>query len=339
MKKIVAFACIGFSILLSSCNDGEMVYKDIDFSGVTSVSRCSNTGAEKVFYKLKQDEALILIVDADNLMRDESKQAVNVEIDGTNTSLEYRKYDDKVSNTSICNVPAPAFPNAVQQIPASPGASLTIRRDIAMVNNESEDPLGNNSVSLTYQYTFLLENINFQEGETNIKYDRMPFGTNNYASRSLAFKFINSDATLKEVNLCNNTLIALADKEAMLLSVLEGDLPNDATDTPKIIPLNEERKLIFRQYKRTGINLINVCENEGDIPGTSEGNINQLEELWTSKEGEVEIASRWTNPGEGLEPKLVHTINLKNVVFTKQQYEQLTFKKTNITFGEYKPEE
>lgn len=338
MKKIVTFAFLGFSILLSSCNDGEMVYKDIDFSEVTSVSRCSNIGGEKVFYKLKQDEALILIVDADNLMRDESTQIVNIEIDGTNTALEYRKYDDNVSSNSICNVPVPAFPNAIQQIPASPGGLLTIRRDIAMLNNESEDPLGDNTVSLTYQYSFVLENINFQQGETNIKYDRMPFGTNNYASRSLAFKFINSDATLKEVNLCNNTLVTLADKEAMLLSVLEGDLPNDATDAPKIINLNEERKLIFRQYRRTGINLTNVCENEGDIPGTSEGNINTLDELWTSTNGQIEITSRWTNPGEGLEPKLVHAINLKNVVFAKQEYEQLTFTKTNIIFGEYRPE-
>lgn len=338
MKKIAAFACISLTVLLNSCNDGNLVYKDIDFSSVTSVSRCGNAGAEKVFYKLKNDEALILLVDADNLMRDENVKEVKAEIDGTNIALEYRKYDDKVSNTSICSVPAPAFPNAIQQIPASPGGLLTIRRDIAMVNNENEDPLGNNSVSLTYQYTFMMENINFQEGETNIKYDRMPFGTNNYASRSLAFKFINNDATLKEVNFCNDHLVALSDKEAMLLSVLEGDLPEDATSTPKVINLDNERKLIFRQYQRTGINLTNVCENEGDIPGTTEGNINKLVELWTAANGEVEISSRWTNPGEGLEPKLVHTINLKNVIFQKKEYEQLTFKKTTIVFGEYKPE-
>lgn len=331
MKKVNTLLSIIAATILTSCNDGDIVYKDIDFDKVTNVSRCSNPGAEKIFHKIQKDEALILVIDADNLMRDESVPTVSAEIDGTSTSLEYRKYNDPVSAASICDAPAPAFPTVIQSIPASAGGTIIINRNIAMKNNNEET---NSTVSLTYQYAFYMRNISFKDGDTNIKYDNMLFGTNNYDSRTLTFKFTNNDGSLKELNQCNEQFITLSDKEALLVNLKLEDFPTDATSTAKLINLTAERQATFRQYKRTGINIRQVCDNNGDIPGTSEGNINNLVELWTSQDGTISITSRWTNPVEG-EPKLVHTVNLENTVFTKDQYKNQYFTKTKIILGEF----
>jgi len=328
MKKFLAIASISLLTVLSSCDDGDLVFKDIDFSKETSVQKCSTVGAEKIFYKLQKDEALILVVDAENLMKDPSVHAVSVEIDGQNTSLDYRKYTDKVDSKSICNLPPPPSPSVVQSIPASPGGTVIINREIALNNNTSET---NNSVSLTYQYAFYLQNINFKEGDTNIKYDKMLFGTNNYANRTLEFKFAGTDGVLKVLNECEGRTVTLSNREAVLVGLSIDELPNE--ETVKTINLDNERVATFRYYSRTGINLPNVCKYEGDIPGSSEANVNKLEELWTATKGQIVIETRKTNPIEG-PAKLVHKVTLKGAHFIKDQYDNLSFTK-DIVLGEY----
>ncbi len=330
MKKFFTIASIAMLTVLSSCDDGNIVYNDIDFSKDTSVSKCSTVGAEKIFYKIQNDEALILVVDADNLMQDQTTESVDVEIDGQSTSLDYRKYTSKVDNTSICNLPPPATPSVVKSIAASPGGTVHISREISLTNNTTES---NNSVSMTYQYAFYLQNINFNDGDTNIKYDKMLFGTNNYANRTLAFKFTNSDGSNKTLLHCEggNRAIAIADKEVILVNLTLEDAPNEAGT--KTINLDDNRVAIFRQYNRTGINLTNVCQYEGDIPGSTPANVNKLNELWTANRGQIVIETRKTNPLEG-EPKLVHTVSLKGAHFIKDQLDNHSFTK-DVLLGEY----
>lgn len=332
MKKVYTLAAAIFLFGLSSCDDGKLNYNDIDFSSVTTVNRCSDAGdGAKVFYKLKDTDAFILIADMDNIMRDESIQTIDVEIDGTNTSLAYRKYNDQVASNSICMFPAPSSPNVVQEIPASPGATLRTQRMVSIRNSDNTELISDHAVSLTYQYNFTILNANFQDGETGMKYDRMPFGTNNYRSNTLGFKFLNNDNTFKTINPCQDQWITLSDKEAMLLQLATTDLPTDAGE--KIIPLSSTNPLVFKQYTRAGINLTEVCENDGDIPGNTAANTNRLVENWKSTSGDIVINTRWTNPAGGEQAKLVHEITLRNVVFTKASYDNLTFRKAILPFG------
>ncbi|WP_353117585.1 hypothetical protein [Myroides odoratus] len=334
MKKVYTLvAAIGL-FGLSSCNDGKLTYNDIDFSTVTTVNRCSSIGdGAKVFYKLKDTEAFILIADMDNIMRDESIQTVDVEIDGTNTSLAYRKYNSKVETASICSFPAPSTPAVTEEIPASPGATLRTQRMVSIKNNDSNVLTEDHSVNLTYQYNFTILNVNFIDGDTNIKYDRMPFGTNNYNANTLGFKFLNNDNTLKTINPCQTQWVTLSDKEAMLVQLNAEDFPQDAGE--KVIALSTDRPLQYRQYARAGINLTEVCENDGDIPGNTPANNNRLVENWTATTGEIVITTRWTNPAEGAPAKLLHEITLRNVVFAKAQYNNLTFGKSILPFGSF----
>lgn len=332
MKKFFTLAGISFIFLLSSCNDGDLVYKDIDFSKDNAVQKCTTVGAEKIFYKLQNDEALILVIDADNIMKDETQDRVRVNIDGTTTSLEYRKYNAKVDGTSICNLPPPATPSVIQSIPASPGGTVIIDRSLQVANNTSTN---NNSVSLTYQYIFTLENINFKEGQTNIKYDRMVFGTSNYANRTLDFKFDNNgDKGLNNFN-CNNSFYSLKDSEALILNITEADLPTDATTTDKVIELSKDRLVIFKQYERGGIKVTDVCKHEGDLPGSNPNNPNRLFELWAAPQGQIVISSRWTEPIDGSKPKLKHTITLVNTTFIKVDNTDKSFNKPTFDFGSY----
>ena len=332
MKKIYTLAAAIFLFGLSSCDDGKLSYNDIDFSSETTVSRCSDIGdGAKVFYKLKDTDAFILIADMDNIMRDESVQIVDVEIDGTTTSLSYRKYNGKVESKSICSFPAPSTPAVVEEIPASPGATLRSQRTIAINNTNANEITGSNEVRLTYQYNFTILNVNFKDGDTNMKYDRMPFGTNNYQSSTLGFKFLNSDNTAKNINPCQNNWVTLSDKEAMLLQLSAEDFPED--EGQKTISLSESKTLEFRQYARAGINLTEVCENDGDIPGNTPANNNRLMERWTAVSGDIVITTRWTRPAGDEEPKLVHDVILQNVVFTKEQYGNLSFQKNILPFG------
>ncbi|MCC9043515.1 hypothetical protein LNQ81_12615 [Myroides sp. M-43] len=332
MKKFFALAGISFIFLLGSCDDGNLIYKDIDFNKVTAVQKCTTPGAEKIFYKLQNDEALILVVDADNIMRDESEDIGAAEIDGVNTTLEYRKYNAQVSGTSICNLPPPATPSVIQNIPASPGGTVVINRNIQITNTTTQ---ANNAVALVYQYIFTLENINFSEGQTNIKYDRMLFGTTNYANRTLAFTFNNNNNNgLNDYN-CNNALVTLSNQEALILNLTEADLPTQETTTDKIIELTSERFASFRQYERGGINVSQICNNPGNIPGSNPNNPNRLIELWLAPKGQIAISTRETKPVDGSPSKLLHTIKLVNTTFIKASNTEKTFVKPSLDFGTY----
>lgn len=337
MKKVYTLAAAICLFGLSSCDDGKLTYNDIDFSSVTTVNRCSDQGdGARVFYKLKETDAFILIADMDNIMRDESVQLIDVEIDGTSTSLAYRKYNSRVENASICTFPSPSFPAVVEEILASPGATLRTQRMVSIRNNDLPELISDHAVGLTYQYNFTILNVNFQDGETSIKYDRMPFGTNNYRSNTLGFKFLNSDNTPKTINACETQWITLSDKEAMLLELAPEDFPTDEGE--KVIPLSDSRPLVYRQYARAGINLTEVCENDGDIPGNTPANINRLVENWAATTGEIVINTRWTQPAGDEEPKLRHEITLRKVVFVKPLYDNLSFHKQILPFGTFTQE-
>ncbi len=330
MKRVIIIATAVLLFITGSCNDGKLTYNEIDFSKTTTVDRCSTLGdGSRVFYKTQDTEALILVANMDDIMRDETVQTIDIEIDGSSTQLMYRKYSDKVNASSICSFPAPAFPTVTQEIFASPGAVLRTQRTVAIRNTDNTEINANHSVSLTYQYNFMLFNVSFQEGSTSIKYDRMNYGTNNYNTNTLGFNFLNNDGTYKPVNSCKTNFISLSDKEVMLLNLSINDLPT--TDGEKTIPLSAERMLVFKQYARAGINLTEVCDNDGDIPGSITPN--RLVEKWIARNGNIVITTRWTNPVEGEERKLLHTINLQNIVFAKELYENLTFRKAILPFG------
>ncbi|MEC4113833.1 hypothetical protein [Myroides pelagicus] len=328
MKKVIFTLSFAALTLLSACNDGDLVYNDIDFSKNTTVNKCSTTGAEKVHYKIQDKEALLLLIDTNNLMADPTTKLVDTPIDGTNTSLEYRKYSDKLSQENICKIPAPAFPNVTTSIHASPGGTVRTERVIHVKEN------ANNSSGLTYQYAFTLLNVNFQEGDTNIKYDKMFFGTYTYDARTLDFKFTNTDNTLKELNSCNDQYIALSDKEALFINLSLADLPTEETTTAKIINLGQDKTATFKQYRKAGINIDQVCANSGNIPGSNDNNINHLQELWIANEGQISINSRRAILGNGEEGKLIHEITLVNALFIKDQFADKVIQKNNIILGQ-----
>ncbi|MDR0228706.1 MAG: hypothetical protein LBI72_06535 [Flavobacteriaceae bacterium] len=332
MKKIFTLAGLSLATLFVSCNDGDIVYKDINFDQVTNVEYCNNGQLDpRIYFKINKDEALILQINAKDIMRDETIKEQNVQIDGSNTALEYRKYSGKVEGRSICNTPPPAFPNVLQQIPATPGGLVNIRRDVSIKNTQATDYTKENTVALTYQYTFTLLNISFIQGDISMKYDRMLFGTTNYANRVFDFKFLTASNKLKELNPCGEKLLVLSDKEAMQLNLKTADLPKE--EGTITFDLNDARTLTFKQYQKTGINSTQVCENDGNIPGLNGASPNILEEQWIAKAGKVVINSKWTEPIEGGTKYLQHEITIQNSAFVKKGVDYLTFYKNILPFG------
>lgn len=332
MKKFLTAITLVATILLSSCNDGDLIYNDIDFSAQNTVSKCTNPGTEKIFYKIQEQEALILQIDVENIMKDPTLKSVQTQIDGQSTSLEYRKYADKIDSQNICNIPSLPFPNVIKSIVASPGGTVNIDRNLNL-RYDSSDPQA--SVFLTYQYVFYLLNINFVDEQTNIKYDRMFFGTNNYQETKLDFNFVNQDSRSAFASYsCQEQFFALSDKEALVIDLTQEDLPRDSTQTPLILPITQQRKVSFKQYRRTGINLDQVCQYPGDIPGTSQATINTLLELWNATSGEIHISATWTQPIEG-ERQLKYDISLVNTVFNKDIFQEVSFTKPIIELGEF----
>ena len=327
MRKSYPFLGALLLAMFSACDDGDITYQDIDFSKTTNVSRCTNPGTEKIFYKLQDSEALILVLDADQVMQDPDVQTSTVAIDGSTTMLDYRQFSGKVETANICNLPSPPSPVVTKSITASPGGSVVIDRNVAINNNDD-----NTNVSLTYQYTFTLHNINFQDGDFNVKYDNMLFGTTNYATRTLQLNFQNRDNTLKTYQTCNDKYFVLANSEVMFLDLKAEDFPTDATTEPKLIALNDTKKAHYKLYSRAGLNATDVCTYNEDIPGTSAATITRLIERWIATEGSIQITSRWTAPVAG-DPILVHEIALVQVKFTKEDFDNLNFTKSSIPFG------
>ncbi len=179
-------------ILLSSCDDGDLIFEDINFDDVTA-KKCDNK-----IYKLNDSEAIILkIGESEN---DDSflsafpteptaiGQPKNIEINNTTNKVVYRLYNGEVADNNICGSIPAAFPTIIEEWEATSGTIQITTTDIAVANSAAGFEGGTKITG--YQNNIIFKNITFQKADgTTQVYDEFPFGVYEKTVSPLTFNF------------------------------------------------------------------------------------------------------------------------------------------------------
>ncbi|NKI32862.1 hypothetical protein [Croceivirga thetidis] len=128
---------------LISCSDGDLQIETLDFDSA-SLDQCGTAGlTTDLFFKINQEEALILELPADLFLNEISTETISRTIP-SQAQLTYRVFNDNVSNSYFCSDFPPATPIVTEEIEADSGTVL--------VTTTQED-------DTTFRHTIQLDNI------------------------------------------------------------------------------------------------------------------------------------------------------------------------------------
>lgn len=120
MKKSIF---LGLMTLLFSCDDGDLQIETIDFDSV-NIQTCATTDLDtSIFFKINDDEALILELQSGLLKNEVSATEIESTI-GSGSKLTYRIFSDAVSSTYFCSDIPVTSPTVVSEIQAENGKVL-----------------------------------------------------------------------------------------------------------------------------------------------------------------------------------------------------------------------
>jgi len=146
MKQVLY---LGLLALMMSCNDGDLSIETIDFDSV-DIRTCESavTTQSSVFFKINDDETLILTLQSGVLRNEVSESEIESNVPGQ-SQLTYRIFSDQVSNDYFCDAIPPIEPMVVEEINAESGS--------VFVNTVALD-------SVTFEHTIRLDNVSFVTG-------------------------------------------------------------------------------------------------------------------------------------------------------------------------------
>lgn len=168
MKKL--FGLLVCALLLSSCDDGDIVLQSFNFNNV-AIQKCSD---KEVLFKINKEEMLLLDIPAvyfpNEITPDGAPRIVT--ISSINRVL-YRKYSDNVSSSSICSDVPPASPTVSNEWTAANGGSIEIITTARTVTDEITG-----EVTITgYNHQIKFINIQFVGAQDSFVFDEYLYGT------------------------------------------------------------------------------------------------------------------------------------------------------------------
>lgn len=122
------------------CNDGNLEVKTIDFEGV-SLDACTDDIATTVFFKVKNDESLILALQEGILQNAVVKVVSAIP---AQSQFYYRFFKGSVSSAYFCSPIPPALPLVEEELEATGGTLVIDTKDIG---------------GGLFQHTFTIENL------------------------------------------------------------------------------------------------------------------------------------------------------------------------------------
>ncbi|MCL5245943.1 hypothetical protein M4I21_09015 [Cellulophaga sp. 20_2_10] len=142
MKKFFLFSAL-FTLL--SCSDGDLQIETLDFSTVTAQNCGTLTVDTELFFKINDNEALILNLQDGILKNEVSTEEITSAISDSGSKLTYRTFSGTVTSSYFCDSPPPATPTVLEEIEAAEGIVT-----ISTVAGETEG---------TFVHTIKLSNI------------------------------------------------------------------------------------------------------------------------------------------------------------------------------------
>ncbi len=322
MRKPILFFLV---LLIFSCDDGDLQIETIDFDSV-SIQSCTddpNGVDEVVFFKINQEEALLLDLQA-NLLENETS------VDGSITSsfpsssqLIYRLFSDNVSTNYFCDAIPALSPLVVNEFNAI-GGEIVIETTVSAVT----------SAIKTYQHAFSITDLSLVNDDMERLTDEstLNYGTYNTTTESsVSLIFSNYDAI--NTLACDTPPVAgqislykLINDEFIRLDIPAALLANEATITP-----------------RTGILGTEATFTNGIIEGIVTADMlcsSSIEEdllvnEFISSEGELSITTVENAPDADGIVSFTHTINLNTFKLRDVDADLVLDEIANYTFGTF----
>jgi len=168
MKKL--FGLLVCALLLSSCDDGNIVLQSFNF-GTATIQKCSD---KEVLFKINGEELLLVDIPAtyfpNEVTPDGSPRIVTI---SSANRILYRKYNGTVSNSVICSDVPPASPTVLNEWTAANGGTIQI---ITTEKTTTDSVTGN--VTITgYNHQIKFINIQFVGSDDSFVFDEYLFGT------------------------------------------------------------------------------------------------------------------------------------------------------------------
>ena len=202
MTKVLGF--FAAVLFLASCDDGNLVFQDIDFNAVAA-KKCDNkiykiNGSEAIILKIGESENDASFIAAFPTQPTPMDQPTILTIDNSANKVVYRLYDGNVADSNICGSIPAAFPAIVEEWEATSGTIEITTTDITIANTAVGYEGGEKLTG--YQNNVVFRNITFNktDGSTQV-YDVFPFGVYEKSVTPLAFNF--GDTALQKCNVSN----------------------------------------------------------------------------------------------------------------------------------------
>ncbi|HSD14022.1 MAG TPA: hypothetical protein VLB74_05190 [Flavobacterium sp.] len=167
MKKI--FGLLVCILLLSSCDDGDLVVETFNFDEV-EIEKCDD---KDPLFKINGAELLLVDIPASNFPNEVTPEGEPRIVDiSSENRVMYRKYSDVVSNTIICSAVPPATPTVEQEWNAAIGGRI----EIVTTEITTTDP-DTGVVTITgYNHEIKFVNMEFVGSQNSFVYDEYLFG-------------------------------------------------------------------------------------------------------------------------------------------------------------------
>lgn len=214
--------------LFNACDDGNLTQEDISFEDVATQS-CSNSGgSNKLIYKIKEKEALIIEIPTATFTTEPTpvNEPIELNIGTTNNRVVYRFYNGNVAAANICETIAPATPVITEQWTATSGTMQIVTTAIKTTNATT------NATRITgYNHNITLKNVTFEKPNGTQVYETFPFGDYTTTATSLALNF---DQTLEKCT-ASNDVYNYNTSEALIFKIDPNLILNEATaiNTPR----------------------------------------------------------------------------------------------------------
>lgn len=308
MKKIVGLLLIATS--LTACNDGDIVFENLDFNGI-EIQKCEDN---ELYFKINDKE--LLLVDFSDATNNDNGSVLDSlaplnemqSLTTTNTTkIYYRTYDTAISANAICATLAPANPKVTAEYTSLSGGEILYTRTIIPAVTKEQ------TVNINYTYTINFRNITLTNGTSEIKYATLPYGSYVYDNSRLSFNFVSNFIN------CNNLLIGNTGNERIEIQ-LPATFSFPTSKQTQTITLNNTNSLHYYLFKEP------FTDTGCDFPEV------ELKEDLQALSGTLQIESNPAINSVGVVTGHNHTLKLLQTVFDK---EKETFTIVDKTIGTF----
>ncbi|MCG2611928.1 hypothetical protein LZZ90_10460 [Flavobacterium sp. SM15] len=168
MKKFLGL--LVFALLLSGCDDGDMVLESFNF-GTATIQKCPD---KQLLFKTSNEELLLVNIPASSFPNAATPagQPTIVTISGSNSVL-YRKYNGAVTGGTICSVVPPSSPSVLKEWTAAQGGKI----QITSTERTATDPVTNVTTVVGHNHQIKFINIQFVSSDNTFVFEEYLFGT------------------------------------------------------------------------------------------------------------------------------------------------------------------